>query len=250
MVCTKGMSKNVIILTSGLSGSSVLTGLISRAGYWTGEGTHKKEDYDTHENQELIELNLNLFRQAGYKGNYLLEYSPEAIDRIAALHTGRTDTQRYADFVAKCNQHQPWIWKDPRLWMTIRFWKHYLPLDNCRFILLTRALMQSWVSATLRRQIRTYTAYRNYEERITESIVAFAAQNKLDHLHVRYEQLIQNPESTIRSLNGYLDTSLTVDALKKVYRKPLFKNPRPSLPDHAKAMMIYLKNYRVAVSGR
>ena len=31
------LNPNVIILTSGISGSSVLTGLISRAGYWTGD---------------------------------------------------------------------------------------------------------------------------------------------------------------------------------------------------------------------
>ena len=58
---------NVIILTSGISGSSVLTGLISRAGYWLGDVTHKKE-YDTYENQELIDLDLQLFKQSEYTG--------------------------------------------------------------------------------------------------------------------------------------------------------------------------------------
>ncbi len=53
------MKRNVIILTSGLTGSSVLSGLISRGGFWTGD-THKKEDYDTYENKRLIELNLSL----------------------------------------------------------------------------------------------------------------------------------------------------------------------------------------------
>ena len=56
-----GTRRNVIILTSGLTGSSVLTGLISRVGYWNGDQTHKKE-YDTCENSELISLNLSLFQ--------------------------------------------------------------------------------------------------------------------------------------------------------------------------------------------
>jgi hypothetical protein len=47
------MRKNVIILTSGLSGSSVLAGLIANAGYWVGDETFKKDDYDTFENREL-----------------------------------------------------------------------------------------------------------------------------------------------------------------------------------------------------
>ena len=57
---------NVIILTSGVSGSSVLTGLIAKAGYWTGDTTAKKE-YETYENQELIDLNLRLFKESGFR---------------------------------------------------------------------------------------------------------------------------------------------------------------------------------------
>src|SRR5229473_2043132 len=34
-------------------------------------------------------------------------------------------------------EHRPWVWKDPRLWLTIYFWKSLLSLDQCRFILLT-----------------------------------------------------------------------------------------------------------------
>ena len=111
---------NVIILTSGISGSSVLTGLISRAGYWTGDITHKKE-YDTYENQELIDLDLRLFKQSGYTGNYAMEFSSAAIEQIRALN-GTIDDHPFREFLQKCEAHQPWIWKDPRLWMTIRFW--------------------------------------------------------------------------------------------------------------------------------
>ncbi|HXI40008.1 MAG TPA: hypothetical protein VNH83_08520, partial [Bryobacteraceae bacterium] len=117
--------RNAIILTSGLTGSSVLTGLISQAGYWTGNSTHKKEDYDTYENQELIDLNLRLFDEAGYKGNYLTEFSPEVLSRIAALY-GRIDSRPYELFINRCNENQPWVWKDPRLWLTIRFWNNLL----------------------------------------------------------------------------------------------------------------------------
>src|SRR5262245_2536579 len=119
------MPKNVIILTSGLSGSSVLTGLIARGGLWTGDKTFKKTDYDTFENNELIELNTGLFRKAGYTGNYLLEFSQEAMDRVAGLY-GKIDRDVYQSFIEKCNRHQPWIWKDPRLWLTIRFWRPML----------------------------------------------------------------------------------------------------------------------------
>jgi hypothetical protein len=236
------MNKNVIILTSGLSGSSVLTGLIARAGYWTGYRTFRKDEYETHENQELIDLNLRLFREAGYTGNYLLEFSPSAMARIAALDPGPDDGV-YRSFLDRCNEHTPWIWKDPRLWLTIRFWKKLLDLDQCSFILLTRGLMQSWISSTLRRQITTYRYSRNYEESIRQSIVDFLEENRRPYLQLHYEDLIQRPAPAIERLNAHLGTALTVDDLKAIYHKPLYKSPRNSLAKHVKAMLIYLKNY-------
>ena len=236
------MKKNVIILTSGLSGSSVLTGLIARAGYWTGEQTFKKADYETYENAELIGLNLRLFDEAGYTGNYLMECSPAAIQAIANLHA-KADFAPYQAFINRCNAHQPWIWKDPRLWLTIRFWKHGLDLDNCSFILLTRGLMQSWISSILRRQITTYRYSRGYEECIKHSAMAFLKDNGLPYLHLSYEDLIQHPADAIERLNGHLKTRLTVDDLKAVYNRPLYRNPRNSISKHLKAMLIYCKNY-------
>ncbi len=102
------MKRNVIILTSGLTGSSVLTGLIARAGYWTGDRTHKKTEYDTYENEELIDLNQRIFRQANYHGNYLMDFSPDVLAGIGALSG---DEGLYDEFIQKCALHRPWVWK-------------------------------------------------------------------------------------------------------------------------------------------
>jgi hypothetical protein len=234
--------RNVIILTSGLSGSSVLTGLIARAGLWTGDATYQKQDYNTFENRELIDLNLRLFQAAGYKGNYLLEFPPEVIRNIAAL-SGQIDDSPFREFLAKCGRHAPWIWKDPRLWLTIRFWRYLLDMEDCRFIVLTRGLMQSWISSLLRRQITTYRYAKRYETQIQESAIQFLRHNHQPYLHLTYEALIIQPVETIDKLNHYLDTNLTIEDLKTVYHRPLYKNPRSSLMRHTKAMLIYLKNY-------
>jgi len=244
------MRKNVIILTSGLSGSSVLTSLIARAGYWTGENTFKKRDYDTYENQELIELNKQLLQEAGYKGNYLLEFSPEAMKALARLH-GETSLDPYTAFIGRCEEHCPWIWKDPRLWLTIRFWRKLLDPEKCCFILLTRGSVQSWISSLLRRNITSYRYSRRYEELIRQSIEEALAENGRPYLHVTYEELIQQPAQAIGRLNEYLGTTLTVDDLKAIYSKPLYRSPRNSLLKHIKALLIYFKNYseRLDVAG-
>src|SRR5437867_1497162 len=106
------MKDNVVILTTGLSGSSVLTGLIARAGYWPGDSTHKKE-YDTFENQELVKLNKALIDDAGFKGDYMTQFSPEAIRRVSTIDA-TAGKDRYRMFINTCDGHRPWIWKDPR----------------------------------------------------------------------------------------------------------------------------------------
>jgi Sulfotransferase family len=232
---------NVIILTSGISGSSVLTGLISRAGYWLGDVTFKKE-YDTYENQELIDLDLQLFKHSKYTGNYAMEFSHEAIDRITALKAVLDDGP-YREFLRKCDNHRPWIWKDPRLWMTIRFWDRLLNHDDCKFILMTRSFSHAWVSTILRRHIRSYKSLKRYEQAIKDSLTDYLVQSKKPYLHITYEQLIVNPETAIRKLNAYLGTSLIVDDLKAIYHQPLYKMPRSSPIDYLKAILIYLKNY-------
>jgi hypothetical protein len=235
------MRKNIIILTSGLTGSSVLTGLIARAGYWTGDDTFKNSDYDTFENLRLIELNQKLLRDAGYGGNYFLEFSL-ALNDLAHLGQ-KAKLAEYREFIDHCNQHQPWVWKDPRLCLTIRFWSNLLDLENCRFIVLTRDLLQCWISTILRRRIMTYRDLRNYEIRIKHSIVDFLVHCELPYLQLQYEELILHPARAIDQLNRYLDTSLLVDDLKQVYHKPLYKNPRRSVLEHIKAIAIYVKNY-------
>jgi hypothetical protein len=234
------MKKNVIILTSGLTGSSVLTGLITRAGYWAGDRTHKKAEYDTYENEELIELNRRIFKQANYHGDYLMDFSPEVLEKISALSS---DDGQYAGFIDKCDQHGPWVWKDPRLWLTIRFWKKFVDLNDCKFIVLTRGFRQLWVSTILRGQIVSYDDSKRFEIQVRESAADFLKSRGASYIRLQYEDLILQPEQTIAKLNEYLETSLTLEDLLAVYNKPLYVTPGNSIVNLGKAVLKYLKNY-------
>jgi hypothetical protein len=233
--------RNVIILTSGITGSSVLAGFLAQSGYWVGASTHKKE-YDTFENQELIELNLQVFREAGYIGNYTTESSPMVPATIGSLY-GRIDDRPYRAFLARCDQHHPWVWKDPRLWLTMHFWKHLLNPDDCQFILLTRNLTQAWLSLTLRRQVMGYQAFRKQEDHVKDSIIGVLDSNGWPFVHVTYDDLIGRPEETIEKLNAFLKAHLSVRDLAAVYNKPLYQAPRISAVNSVKAILIYAKNY-------
>jgi hypothetical protein len=233
--------KNVIILTSGITGSSVLAGFLVQSGYWVGESTHKKE-YNTFENQDLINLNLQIFQQAGYTANYTLESSPDVLVKIDSIY-GKVEGTPYRQFIESCNPHRPWIWKDPRLWITFRFWRHFLDLDDCKFILLTRDLTQAWLSVILRRQIMGYKAFKKQEEHVKNSIVSVLNGSQLPYVHITYDDLIAKPEETIQKLNAFLESDLIVDDLKAIYHKPLHRAPRASVGNSMKAVLIYLKNY-------
>lgn len=237
------MKQNAIILTSGLTGSSVLAGLIAQGGYWTGDSTHKKKgDYDTYENTRLIELNRSLFAAAGYTGNYMTEFNPELARKIAALY-GSIDERPYREFVARCGEHQPWVWKDPRLWVTIGFWKNLLNVRECRFILLRRSLWQCWVSGLLRRQIRSYSDLKSYENAVLQMNRDFVRECGASALELGYDEMIAKPENAVRDLNQFLGSDLAVKHLESIYHKRLYAAPKVSTPDTIKALLIYGKNY-------
>lgn len=235
------MRHNVIILTEGLAGSSVLAGLFGQAGYWAGNSTFKKSDYDTNENQELIDLNRRLFNEVGYHGKYEMVYPETIAEQIREL-IPKLDTSPYREFINRCNQHKPWVWKDPRLTLTIRLWSHLLDLSQIRFIVLSRDPEQAWISATLRRQIQTRDYSRRYSQQVRKSISESLKELNQPFLDLIYEDLLLNPEKTLQRLSDFLEIKFTIDQLKQVYRGPLYHKQR-GWRDLVLAYLIYFKNY-------
>jgi len=235
------MKKNVIVLTYGLSGSSVLTGLLVRGGYWPGAKTYVKPDYDTFENVQLIELNKQLFAATNFSGNYENNYSPETLQAIAELRH-KVDPASFRQFIAECDRHRPWIWKDPRLWLTIRYWADLLDLESIHFLLLTRTPLQSWISYNLRRQVQSFGYAQRYCRQIETAIKQFLDERGLERHEILFDDLIVRPEATLERLNAFLGTQLTPADLQAVYNQPLHRAPRSTL-DLVKAALIYARNY-------
>jgi hypothetical protein len=236
------VKKNVIILTSGLSGSSVLAALIAQdGGYWLGDSTIKKSDYDTWENAELVELNKRILADVGFTEDWTMHFQPEYIDRVTQA-AATLDPSPYQNFVKKCETKAPWLWKDPRLWLTIRYWQQHLDLDRVAFLLIHRDPMQSWISTTLRRQIQTMKHAYAYEEGINKSLTGFLAANNAPFINILYEDLLVQPDATIETINRHLETHLELDDLKQVFRGRLHKRQH-GLMSFIKAMAIYLKNH-------
>lgn len=219
----------------------MLAGLLAEAGYWAGEATAKKSDYDTYENQALVELNRRLLTDVNYSGHYELVFRAEEISQIAAA-SREVDPAPYQAFIEHCNQHRPWVWKDPRLWLTIRFWCRYLNAEDVQFIWLAREEFQAWVSLTIRRQIQTYAYLRHYLSGIQDSVMEFFDDHRLSHFDMVYEDLLVRPEETICRLSAFLEVDVTMEHLRRIYKGRLYRKQRGYM-DAIKAYMIYCKNF-------
>lgn len=235
------MKKNVIILTAGLVGSSVLTSLFVKSGHWAGSETMKKTDYDTFENADLIALNEQLLTSAKLEKDWLWESRWECVDEVVAA-ASKLDQEQFQKFVANCNEHQPWIWKDPRLWLTMGQWMKFLKREDFVVVIIGRETLQTWISAIIRRRIRSYGHLKQYYDTVHGNIIRLAEKEKLQYVDVVYEDLMIKPDVVLDRINKVAGTDLSLDHFKSVYRGKLYCRQH-GIVDFLKACAIYIKNY-------
>jgi hypothetical protein len=227
-------------LTTGLTGSSVVAGLLKHAGYWTGANTAKKADYDTFENSELVAANERLLIEAGSNVPFNTLFRRQEIEAIIA-RLRDVDLACYRRFVDECDRHRPWVWKDPRLRLTIRFWVPLLDRDSIRIVIITRQHSQAWISRVLRKYVETPRFWREYANEVRGSLLEFVNEHNLPHIELEYEKLLLRPEETLECLNDFLGTRISTHDLLRVYHGPLYRS-RHGFVDHIIACLIFLKN--------
>lgn len=212
--------RSVLVLTPGLSGSSVLTGLLGRAGYWVGEDT-ATAGYETYEDSRLIELNNAILSEAGFTWHDTTDLPAPTIDRIRAV-ADTLDPTPFVEFLEAYEEHRPWIWKDPRLAYTIHFWKQYLPLDSCQFVVMNRKPRQAWIGLLRKnRLIIAERDLRRIHSAHVRSARAFLEENGLNYCELDFDVLVSEPDRCLQVLNEYLGTSLSHADMTSVYRGPL-----------------------------
>ncbi len=234
--------KNIIVLTHGISGSSLYASLLAQAGYWLGDATMKKTSYDTFENVQFIELNNQLLARLGPTLEHTRRFDPRDVSEITRQASDQ-DYQPLRDFVAAIKPHQPWLWKDPRLTWTIRTWENALALEDVAFLVLTREPMQAWISSILGRHINTYRHVCDYNEGITRSNLEFLHSRGLPHLALSFEDLLLRPEQTLSTLNAFFGLDLRMEHLRKVCNIPLYRKSH-GWKAWILALLIFGKNFR------
>ena len=211
---------NVVILTSGLSGSSVLAGLLGRAGYWLGHET-KKIGYDTYENSELVDLNRKILEDSGFFHEDAGDLPPPSIPSIQALANSE-GLEGFRGFLRECSENAPWLWKDPRLSYTMFFWNRIHDFSSSKFILATRDSRQAWTGLVLRGKLNMpWKDYLEIEGNDDAAATRFLRDHSIRPHTVAFEDLILRPEEVIEGLNGFLGTAITMSDFRTIYKGSL-----------------------------
>ncbi len=231
------MKDNVIILTTGSSGSSVLAGIINTQGYWAGDTT-KKLSFDTFENTELVDLDIEILEASGFKREDCNDLPPPSIQKIKKL-VDSIDLKPFKQFIEKCDQHRPWLWKDPRLSFTIHFWAEVMNADSCKYILMDRDPHQSYAGLILNRKVpMNFAEQSQINNNYIESSEEFLRGRKLPYFQCTFEDLILKPENLLQELNRFLNVNIELSHVKSVYRGKLYQW-RYSKLDFLRARLIY-----------
>ena len=236
------MTNNMIIFTTGSSGSSVLTGLMATQGYWLGDET-KKLNFDTYENAELVDLNIRILRESGFKRTDCNDIPPPSIESIKGLKRS-LDPSDFKEFIEKCNRNKPWIWKDPRLSYTIHFWDQFEEIKNTDVLFVTRDPAQSYAGLILSRKVPiSYREYNLINSNYWKSFEKFVNLNFMNYHKISFEELLLNPEESIEIINNKFGFKIRIEDLRKIYKGEFFKK-RYGLPSILKShIYFYLYKY-------
>lgn len=232
-----------MIFTTGAAGSSVLTGILARQGFYLGRQTAKL-DFDTFENADLVALNMKLLRLSGYLHRDANDLPPPDVQKLEDL-AETIDVTRYLQFLEECEAHRPWIWKDPRLTYTIHFWKRLMAFDDVNILVMSREFAQAYAGLILKRRVYMHPGeYRqilnNYHKSLKRFLGQFGGHNVLE---LTFEEFLLHPSRCIDRMNAHFGTTLSMDDVTTVYRGPLFRK-RYSTSDYVRAVLQYtIKKY-------
>jgi hypothetical protein len=239
-------TSNIVVLTTGLSGSSVVTGFLAQKGYWLGDKTIFKSNasghYETYENERLVELNDELLATLNIELNESSWYDADLFERIRKS-SKEVDTNEFVKFINYCQQHSMWIWKDPRLWITMGFWGELLQDCDIKYVVVSRQPMSLWVSLINKRQIVNYSKLRVSERNSHDRIVRYLNNCGFPNTTINYDNLVEHPKAEIHKLNDFLNANYTLKMFSDLYKGKVggktFSNK-----NFIKAVLIYIKNYK------
>ena len=130
--------KNIVVLGSGRSGTSMLTGLFAKSGYFMGENLYPGRDTNPKgffESAQINSINEDIIDEVAPKRLKLGPIDPFSNRPnkpgqrwLTQLDLGvkLPESNQYADRIRSLTDQQPFCFKDPRFCYTLPVWRPYL----------------------------------------------------------------------------------------------------------------------------
>jgi hypothetical protein len=217
------MPKNVIIVGPPRSGTSLTAAVFARRGYYVGEiestairDGDDNNPYGYFEADRLIERNVDLLRRAGFAFHNSWKYGPVA-DEVPQRLACMPPSQGEHDFVAHYASRQPWMWKDPRLCLTLPVWAKAVNPDNTAILVVHRAadeilrsfLRMGWCEDRGESRRQAETTIRLH----ADCAERFARESGIPSLSVDYARYLQDAAGVASEIGALCGLPLTAEDL-------------------------------------
>jgi hypothetical protein len=171
-------------------------------------------------------------------------FAPIADSQIAAI--SRLPVRECdRSLVVTCNEHAPWMWKDPRLCMTLSYWAKVIDWTHASVVLTQRNSedvywsfrRKGWCPAGNVQREKTIARIEKHASMALEIVNEF----NLPHICIEYDEYHQHPEIVARRINEFADLELTTDDLN--FHSELDHScGRGRLAGHARILLKMLPN--------
>ena len=209
---------NVLVVGGPRSGTSMVAGIFARKGYFLAENPEQElrpgdpnNPGGYFEARSLENANAEVFAAAGFPFNNTWLEAAIPAEAVAALRNV-APLPAHRELVGKYQAHPPWLWKDPRLCFTLRYWWPLLDAATTRVLVTSRdpeAVYRSFVR--LQWRDRSSEAKQDVLARIAaqqRAILETVAELGIPHLVVAYEDFLAQPVEMARRLSAFTGVAL------------------------------------------
>jgi hypothetical protein len=229
----KKSMKNVLVMGSGRSGTSLACGILSKAGYYMGENlmpatpTNPRgffESWDIEQiNEDILKKVIKdipplldrFFKKNLHKGHYWLSW----VGLRKQMKSDESIRQRIEKEIARA----PFCFKDPRFSYTLPIWRPFLP-ENTVFLCIFRH--PTATSKSILKQIKgsPRMAYLKYEFtdtmelwKLIYSHILYKHRAEGDWLFLHYDQLLEEegPNKIQRFTGAHIDRTFPEKTLNR-----------------------------------
>lgn len=217
------MPKNVIIVGMARSGTSLTASVFVKQGYFVTDdpdGQLQAASPYNHngfwELEDLKDADAKVFSAVGFPYHNTWTDDPiEQHQAEAIFELDHTDDDRA--LLARYDNKEPWMWKDPRLCYTLAYWWRMMDADTTAVLLVTRDPKDVWRSFQRINWGNARAKNKSEFIRRIKNHIAFARETikRLDipHVEIDYSDYARDPDEVARKLSATFDLELSREDL-------------------------------------